>query len=500
MRLKTEDKKWRSAAGAFCLFLFSVFICLGSELSVFSNGISSTDSSVFRYVAWMMRQGYVPYRDTFDHKGPLIYFIDYLGMAIHPVRGIWLIEIAAIYTGMIFSCRTVRLFASGKTALLTVVIAYALLGDCYKGGNMTEEYAIPFIAVSLYFFFKYFYLNRIGNAELLVCGFCFAAVCFLRVNMIAVWMVCIPAVLFHNLKNHMWKETGRQVLFFSCGCLVLTLPIVCYLLLNRAFADFWNTYLVFNFSYTGYQDLRTRLECYRFFTDQPMVCLAVFGLLYAWYEGRRKKDAGATDVWCTAVAAGCFILTFPLMCMSGRNDITYEMVLIPVLILPVGFLVRSVLERGEGAVPITSCFIMFWIVTMVTLPLLWKAWDKNLERNRYLSEQKDESWLSTVLYMADTYCDDDDTISVFGNKDSIYLLCGRLSASRYSYQFPLVEVRRDIYQEYLAELERNNPGLIVIDESFAGEYEYIFREWLTEHSYEAADEEETIYFRSQPTG
>jgi len=38
------------------------------------------DTEVYRYVALVMQKGGVPYRDVFDHKPPLIYFINYLGL------------------------------------------------------------------------------------------------------------------------------------------------------------------------------------------------------------------------------------------------------------------------------------------------------------------------------------------------------------------------------------------------------------------------------------
>ena len=87
------------------------------------------------------------------------------------------------------------------------------------------------------------------------------------------------------------------------------------------------------------------------------------------------------------------------------------------------------------------------------------------------------------------------TRSVFGNKDIIYLLCDKRSASKYSYQFPIIEARRGIYQEYLEDIRKNTPKMVVIDQGFAKEYEGIFKAWLLENSYAAADQQETIFIR-----
>src|SRR2546426_12263930 len=40
------------------------------------------DSSVFLYVARQVQEGGVPYRDVWDHKPPLIYYLDVIGLAL----------------------------------------------------------------------------------------------------------------------------------------------------------------------------------------------------------------------------------------------------------------------------------------------------------------------------------------------------------------------------------------------------------------------------------
>ena len=58
------------------LILSIVILALLSPLRPGNTIISYTDSSVFQYIGSSMLDGAVPYRDVFDHKGPLIYFIN----------------------------------------------------------------------------------------------------------------------------------------------------------------------------------------------------------------------------------------------------------------------------------------------------------------------------------------------------------------------------------------------------------------------------------------
>ena len=56
------------------IFLFPLLVfafTIASPLHPFVDGTPYTDSSVFETVAMMMQRGYMPYRDSFDHKGPV---------------------------------------------------------------------------------------------------------------------------------------------------------------------------------------------------------------------------------------------------------------------------------------------------------------------------------------------------------------------------------------------------------------------------------------------
>ena len=105
----------------------------------------------------MMMKGYLPYRDTFDHKGPLIYLIDALGLLINEEIGIWFIELIAISIIFLFAYKIARLLGCNSViACFIVTIGIPVLSFYFQGGNYTEEYACVFIIVSLYWFLDYF--------------------------------------------------------------------------------------------------------------------------------------------------------------------------------------------------------------------------------------------------------------------------------------------------------------------------------------------------------
>ena len=84
-----------------------------------------------------------------------------------------------------------RLTVSGMPVILATLSASTLLIHYFEGGNLAEEYAMPFIALSLYFFLSYLLHKRTSPARILLSGMAFACVCLLRPNMTAVWIVSV---------------------------------------------------------------------------------------------------------------------------------------------------------------------------------------------------------------------------------------------------------------------------------------------------------------------
>ena len=134
------------------LILLDLFIVMGSSLNPFSKVVPSIDSSVFIYMGQRLRDGAVPYRDAFDHKGPLLYAIEWLGLTIGngSTVGIWVIEFISMLFFLYFMYKTAKLFTeSDIIAASSVSFGTELLMNSFENRNFSEEYALPFIAFSL---------------------------------------------------------------------------------------------------------------------------------------------------------------------------------------------------------------------------------------------------------------------------------------------------------------------------------------------------------------
>ncbi len=59
------------------IILIAILVSMKSSISIVNN-CASRDVSVWVNAAAKMKQGEIIYRDVFDHKGPLLYFIYFL--------------------------------------------------------------------------------------------------------------------------------------------------------------------------------------------------------------------------------------------------------------------------------------------------------------------------------------------------------------------------------------------------------------------------------------
>src|SRR5688572_5278945 len=85
------------------------------------NQIPSRDQGVYLYIGEQILDGKIPYQDVWDHKGPLIYYINVLGLLIEDsVIGIWILEI------IFLSCTALFSFSALKK-LFPIYIAFPIV-------------------------------------------------------------------------------------------------------------------------------------------------------------------------------------------------------------------------------------------------------------------------------------------------------------------------------------------------------------------------------------
>lgn len=452
----------------FLLFLALICSYIWAEqcdITFFNRGYSTIDSSVFRYVAYAMTKGQVPYKDIFDHKGPLIYLINYLGYLIHPKVGVWFFEFITIFVTVVFSYKCAKLASDNSIfSCISVIISFSLLYIYLCGGNFVEEYAMPFISMATYIFGRYFKEHQAKPLQLIVCGMCGGCVLMLRPNMAVIWLVFPIFVVINELVHKNYIKILRYFIWFFIGVMISILPFIIYLTLKDALVDFWNVYIKFNLQYTNNSSFKDFVETVYCFLS-PVILLSFLLLLFNIFLLNNNKLFNIAYFI-------SLILSLLFLSISGRTYEHYAMIIVPVC-----------------AYPIASLFIHYkneWfshiVTTSLTIIYLFSYWLfpsyaclKNVLIGVHTSS--DEVVDSVVEYIYENTTESDE-ILVVGNDNRIYLHSGRLSSSKYSYQYPIAYISEDIYNDFYNEISIDNPKLIIFNESFIG-----IEEFLNEYNY-----------------
>ena len=444
-RIEKKEILWSAALVAGWTLLM-----LLQSPNVAPHGFTYTDSSVFEYVGMVMQQGGMPYVDAFDHKGPLIYVINWLALELGGWRGTLVFEAAALAMALWFLLRIARLRAGWWSSVFLVTF-FALRGadKMLEGGNLTEEYALPWIALAVYLFLRFLQQGVFRTRDSVLLGFGLAMVLLLRPNMIAAWAVGYPVLLFL-----LWKQgnAGRMLLASRGGLLIGLAPFVLWLAAGGALQACWETYIVFNVTYAarmaGDHAARQRLRAFcRFF----LLCKMGYVLLpcgFALLRERALRDRAA------GFSLALLLVSLLSVSMSGMTYSHYGMVLLPTLIYPAALFFSYAEQHVRGRVQRYAVGLM----VVVAFFMLRTSY-----QNIHSNWRVDDPELQRLVDAVQENTTPEDTISVWGNQDAIYVRSQRRSASIYSYQRPIATVvDPQIGQRYFEELEAAPPKLVIL--------------------------------------
>lgn len=459
--------------------VISFFFLLKSPLHPWIGSNTGTDSSVFKTVALIMEKGLMPYKNSFDHKGPLLYIINWFGNRLSPYRGVWIIEFQFMMITIVMLYKTARLVCEKISSTVVVFTSFSLLYTYFNEGNLTEEYAMTFISVAVFIFLDYLNNNKISNLRLIICGFCLGCTLLLRPNMIAVWAVMCTAILIKTFFDKDWVALRRFVGWFSLGMAIIIVPIIIWLGVNDALEQCWKDYIIFNKMYASKEGGRALFPAkwISFFTffNTTVYIIALSSLIFI---GKMK------NCFLNITYIVYLVITIWSMCISGMRYNHYGMILIPSVVYPLA-LIFSEIERIEfkNISNVIEAIVIIYILSVIIVP----NWVELIETIPSTYAVKDidhkEEPANTAADIIAFSTTDDESISVYGNWDIIYVLSNRKHATRYSYQFPIGQVMPEIMDEYLSQLQDELPHFIVIQPEFYN-YNNTIKDFLNKNKYE----------------
>ena len=474
MNIRKHIKKYVEWICVFFIFALAFLFSLRCSTTIFKVGNMGADSAVFRYVAKVMLNGGMPYRDAVDHKGPLLYLLNVIGMTISEFKGVWWMELATFFGTFYLIYKIARMRCGKLSSLAVLLISSAPLFHYLGSGNYTEEYAMPFIAVSIYIFADYFLNKKVSDFRLLVCGFSFGAVCLLRANMAVVWLVMCAGVLADHIYNYisknddkdenkrekareLFRKTGKQISLFIVGAALMIAPVLLWLAVNHALKDFWEQYIVFNSQYIGDTTFAKQIKVFVDSANTPYILCSF--LISVYFAVKKRKNFDILYVI-------FMLLSLITVSVSGRLYQRYSLILIPAFAYPFSLLGNQLdfhlasnsSERRNYA----ASLITLYFVVILALPLWITALPLPFEQFPNRNKTSFGAAETRTARVIQENTSPDDRILVVGNWDVIYLLSNRFCSSVQSFQSPLHSISPELKSRFWEEMKDAVPPSIVV--------------------------------------
>lgn len=219
------------------------------------------DASFFTMAGRGILNGWVPYKDFFDLKGPYFFFIQALSQIISKGRtGAFVLQVISLSLSIILIDKLCKLFIdSKKTAVVLFIFLFSHISTLW-GGNTLEEFFLPLSLLCVYLVCKDYIENceyKINTSTALIIGISFGIILFAKVTVASPIAGIVLATIIIYLKDKKGKELFFFLLYSFLGILIAAVPIFAYFSYHNAISDM--LYSVFIFAFKRSIDYGTRI-------------------------------------------------------------------------------------------------------------------------------------------------------------------------------------------------------------------------------------------------
>lgn len=362
---------YRPTVIRFLLSFLAAFLTLlffsGSTSPLYN--ISFSDGLVFQYVAEGLNHGQIPYIDIFDHKGPFLYFINYIGLSLGGRIGLFCLQCINLTLTLFLCVRFCAQLHLQHKMIFILIFSMSLLIRFMSEGDMTEEWSLLFLTIPMLFLLRYLLCPSytLSCRHLFVLGFCAGLISLLRLNNVAPLLGLFCWWLLLEVRQ---KHYGYLSKVIPCALIAFFLPIsiACYWFYSRAgnqgLYELFYANILFNLEYAS-RPWPNSLPLWKQI-GVTFIHNAVF--LFALF--RCLKDASYRNI-CIGLI---FAILFSLLTMGRSWFPHYQMILLPTFIIVIAVLSHFRMKICLLLV-LSSC--LYWNRSSVAL-----AYQRYFEDNR----------------------------------------------------------------------------------------------------------------------
>lgn len=320
--------------------LFIVFILSVQTLSAANPSINppGRDGGFFIYVGKALRSGATLYDDIWDSKGPLIFWINALGVGADYSRwGVFFIELCFEVIALFIAYWIIKKQYGFLPALVTIIISSFLLKKVIGPGNSTEEYSILFTWLAIAALALL--INNQGKTfwPFFIMGVTIVLNFLLRANNLGTQVIVILSAFFYVFNKQKEANFWHTLVYLVIGTLTVVIPISLYFMINGTFTAMIEASIIYNFAYSTAMDnpfsngIAPAVNAFKgwFFI---ILLIWMLGIKYLFLDLRRKEFNPFLFVTVLALPVEALMSS-----ISGRGYTHYIICWIPACMLLLAF-------------------------------------------------------------------------------------------------------------------------------------------------------------------
>jgi hypothetical protein len=441
-------------------------LCVLLPTSPMNMQYTYRDSGVFLYIGWRILNGELPYRDVWDHKPPVVFYINALGLAIANGSrwGVWLLEFLSLSFAAFVGFTLIRKAIGTASGILSTVLWLLTLVFVIQGGNLTTEYTLPLQFAALWLVERAMNKSGVSFWHWFMIGLTGASAFFTKQTAIGIWLSIILFLIVYRIRLQQIRKMIFELLFFSSGAFAVCIGWVAFFGLQGSLLEFWDAAFKFNLVYsTSITGLLARLQPIAI-GIKPLAIAGLFqfagigyllGLLLIYF----KKDVIRS--WLPLLAIGLVDLPIELILISfsGRTYAHYYMTILPVLSVFAGVTFWVILSSCLfcDISHLVRCLLTIGIVAVI----LWTSYYDYI--NTILSFRYVNGHASIVGRIQSS-TSPEDKVLLWGAETSVNYFSHRVSPTRFVYQYPLYTqgyANEQMIIEFLDSVIRMSPKLLI---------------------------------------
>ena len=449
----------------FLIFL-SCLLVFGAFCPLRDNYYPSHDSAIFAYIGQQILRGKIPYTQLWDHKPPLIFYFDALGLHLGngSLAGIWALEFILFFIGALIFLHLLKKFFSKWLSVFVLFLGMLHYVRVLDFGNYTEELSLFFVLCALWAYFsnaKEQHLTFFGFLNGFFCGLAFTS----KQNTIGCWGVLFLLGIIRISHSHEEVQAVRRDfikywIFTAVSFIIVNAGWIIYFAAHQALEAYWDVAFRFNFIYSD-RSTDSRLACaWTTLTFLPSVTpflfLGFLSCIPACAGQIRKPAEFIAKNELTAWAILDLPIELILAGLSGMNYQHYFILCITPVIILLCYGLDSLTPRLKSyrqLILLCTCVIL----CVFSLPL-YKFFADNYMHRTPSSYTKTRDFLLTETVP-------DQSILVWGSRTAIYVMSERFAPTAYFNERPLYlfpdAVQEKQWNELLSDIKRDKPQVII---------------------------------------